>query len=192
MERLAAGLMIMKVNRTKRIKRYADLLKTIEQQEDLYCLDSPLQLTDEEQKEIINTLSGNLYGIKNVDRYVLFRLDTSLTDGIPNYNSYNVITIEHILPQNPKSDSQWKQLFSDQQRKQYVHCLGNLVLLSRRKNSSAQNYDFAQKKDKYFNSPTAVFALTVQVLKYQQWTPDIIKKRQQELLNRLKQLWRLL
>ena len=35
-------------------------------------------------------------------------------------------------------------------REKYTHRIGNLVLLPRRKNSEAQNYDFDVKKQKYF------------------------------------------
>ena len=79
---------------------------------------------------------------------------------------HKMITVEHVLPQNPKDDSVWKQDFTDDQRLQWTHRLGNLVLLNRAKNSEAQNYDFAKKKAKYFTSAngSAVFALTTQVL----------------------------
>jgi Protein of unknown function (DUF1524) len=71
--------------------------------------------------------------------------------------------------------------------------LGNLVLLSRAKNSEAQNYEFGKKKEKYFITKSGVspFALTTQVLLEQKWTPTVIDSRQTELINRLKTVWRL-
>lgn len=74
-----------------------------------------------------------------------------------------------------------------------THRLGNLVLLSRRKNSEAQNYDFEKKQNKYFKSKGKVssFALTTQVLHEEVWTPDVVKRRQTDLLGRLQKLWRL-
>jgi uncharacterized protein with ParB-like and HNH nuclease domain len=192
LERLAAGLMILRANVNERIKRYAAILEAIEKDEDLCSLDSPLQLTNLEQQEIINVLNGNFYQMYKINLYVLLRLDTVLSDGIPNYDSYNAITIEHVLPQSPKPDSQWINWFStEQEREKYVHRLGNLVLLSRRKNSSAQNFEFNYKKEKYFNTPTAVFSLTIQVIKETEWTPTIIEKRQKYLLEQIKKLWRL-
>jgi hypothetical protein len=86
------------------------------------------------------------------------------------------------------------QWFSDQQeRGKYVHRLGNLLLLSRKKNSEAQNYDFVQKKQKYFTTKTGVspFALTTQVLTEQEWTPEVIERRQKKLIDKLKEVWRL-
>ena len=66
-------------------------------------------------------------------------------------------------------------------------------LLSHRKNSAAQNYDFEKKKTKYFVSRGKVspFALTTQVLNEAQWTPDVIPRRQADLLGRLQRLSRL-
>jgi uncharacterized protein DUF1524 len=73
----------------------------------------------------------------------------------------------------------------------YVHRLGNLVLLSRRKNSQAQNYDFAMKKQRYFMIGQSVspFALTTQVLQYSTWTSGVIEQRQQSLMNHLVKIW---
>jgi hypothetical protein len=37
----------------------------------------------------------------------------------------------------------------------------------------------------------ALFALTAQILREEEWTPAVVERRQSELLGRLKQLWRL-
>ncbi len=192
LERLAAGLMIMKANINRRIKRYSEILNAIENEGDLYKVDSPLQLSNLEKQDIINILNGNIYQMGKTTLYILLRLDTFLSDGIPNYDEYPKITIEHILPQNPSSNSQWNQWFSTaQQREKYVHCLGNLVLLSRKKNSAAQNYEFTVKKDRYINNPIAIFALTIQAIQEKTWTPEVIEKRQRYLLSQLQNLWSL-
>ncbi|MCA9156206.1 MAG: HNH endonuclease [Planctomycetales bacterium] len=66
---------------------------------------------------------------------------TSLSGGGATYD-HAIITVEHVLPQNPKSGSQWERWFPNPAvREQWVHRLGNLALLSRRKNSSASNYE---------------------------------------------------
>ena len=194
LERLAVGLMILKVNITKRIKRYADIIKAIESNSDLYAVDSPLQLSIEEQQEICDRLNGDIYNTykaRNARLYILLRLDSSISDGNPNYDSYQKITIEHILPQNPKFNSQWLNWFSPEEKERYLHRLSNLVLLSRQKNAQASNYDFQSKKKKYFNNPVSTFALTVQVLKEQEWTPEIVEAKQRYLLEELKRVWQL-
>ncbi|MFE4411345.1 MULTISPECIES: DUF1524 domain-containing protein [unclassified Streptomyces] len=66
-----------------------------------------------------------------------------------------------------------------------------MVLLNRTKNFYVQNYDFADKKIKYFTGKHGVstFALTSQVLHHQQWTPQLLHKRQQRLLSLLADEW---
>ena len=198
LERLAAGLMIQRTNINDRIKRYSRLLTAIEREENLYSSDSPLQLTGEEKRDILNTLDGDLYLIPKIRLYVMLRLDNAFLDnGLSNPKvlyDFSSITIEHILPQNPTNRSEWETLFpSQQQREKYLHRIGNLVLLSRKKNSEAQNFDFKKKKAKYFTTKTGVspFALTTQVLNEQEWTPEVIQQWQQKRIDKLKKVWRL-
>lgn len=192
LERLAAGLMITRANVNQRIERYARILTAMEQGDDLYAPNSPLDLTPQERGDIVTALNGNIYGVQSVPRYVLLRLDSALAQGEATYN-YPVVTIEHVLPQTPQPGSLWLQWFPDTElRDRYVHRLGNLVLLSRRKNSQAQNFDFEQKKDRYFKlDGISKFALTTQVLNEREWTPSVVDRRQDELLNKLKMLWKL-
>lgn len=193
LDRLASGLMIKRSNINDRIKRYGQLLNAIEEDRDLYSSDSPLQLTRNECVSILNNLNGDLYCDFKIRQYVLLRLDTALSGGDAIY-AFPKVTVEHVLPQNPAQNSQWTQWFpTEDKRNQYVHRLGNLVLLSRSKNSRAQNYEFDVKKEKYFTGTDGVspFALTTQVLNETVWTPTVVERRQQELVNKLKFLWRL-
>jgi hypothetical protein len=73
-----------------------------------------------------------------------------------------------------------------------VHTLGNLALLTRKKNSAASNFDFSRKKAAYFtHGGVSPFALTTQVLQHVMWTPAIVADRQENLLSKLEQHWRL-
>jgi len=54
LDRLACGLMIYRARIDLRIRRYGKLLNAIENNTDLYASNSPLQLTSEENKEILN------------------------------------------------------------------------------------------------------------------------------------------
>lgn len=104
-----------------------------------------------------------------------------------------MITVEHVLPQNPRPDSTWARDFDEEQRQRWTHRLGNLVLLNRAKNSEAQNYDFTKKKDRYFggSNGSAVFALTTQVLTTPEWTPSVVEQRQTNLISTLVDEWSL-
>jgi len=192
-DRLASGLMIIRANVHQRIKRYGSLLSEIENKEDLHKFDSALQLTNDECQKIVNCLNDDFLYKERSCRYILLRLDTALSEGGASYN-FPIITVEHILPQKPAHNSQWLNWFStEEQRQKYTNCLGNLVLLSRRKNQKASNFEFEEKKQKYFSTNDGIspFVLTTQVLAENEWTPEIIERRQQNLLEKLKELWRL-
>jgi hypothetical protein len=96
-----------------------------------------------------------------------------------------------VLPQRPKPDSQWQLDFTTAQRAQWTNRLANLVLLSNRKNAQAQNYEFAQKKEKYLQRGVVTFPLTTQVLGADTWTPELLEARQAELLELLANEWQL-
>lgn len=193
LERLAAGLMIMRADINYRIDRYGQLITAIENDDDLFEDNSHLQLTMDEIRQIVIALRGDLYLMKRIRQYVLLRLDSSLAQGEARYD-YPVITVEHILPQNPKVGSKWLEWFDDEEASlELVHKIGNLALLSRRKNAEAQNYEFDKKKEKYFMTDKGVspFAITTQVLQQTEWTPEIIEERQTNLIRKLRLLWRL-
>lgn len=189
LERLAASFLLRRVYTTPRVQRYLDLLKQLDAGEGLA---SPaFELSDDEKAETRSRLGGEIYLVNPVRKYVLLRLDSLIAANPGATYAHKVITVEHVLPQNPKSDSQWMRDFSEQQRLDWTHRLGNLVLLNRTKNSEAQNYDFDVKKEKYFRSAkgAALFALTTQVLGHETWTPDVVQTRHKELERKLIEEW---
>lgn len=199
LERLAAGMMILRHNVNARIQRYAKVVKEIEQVissgrgiagPNLYREDGPLNLTEDERREILTILDGDVYHQERTRLYILLRLDAALSEHQPSYNHFPVITVEHVLPQNPREDSEWMRIFPDpDKREQYTNQIGNLVLLSRSKNSQASNSDFAVKKDKYFTEKVSPFALTMKVLGEEQWTAQQIEARQKVAIERLTEVW---
>ena len=193
LERMAAGQMILRDDVNDRIERNGKLINLIEENRDLYAPDSPLQFTSDEINRIMETLNGNLYLIKRIRLYVLLRLDSALAQGEATYD-YPIITVEHVLPQSPSEGSVWLKWFpTEEDRAKYTHRIGNLALLSGKKNAQAQNFDFNIKKEKYFATRKGIspFAITTQVLQKSEWTPDVIEQRQIELLTKLKELWNL-
>jgi hypothetical protein len=73
-----------------------------------------------------------------------------------------------------------------------VHRLGNLALLSRRKNAQASNWDFDRKKDSYFRRDgVSPFVMTTQVIDEAQWLPSVVNERQTKLMAIFEKHWRL-
>ena len=118
-----------------------------------------------------------------------------ISDGAATYNlQKDSLTIEHVLPQTIKEDSQWSYWWDEEKHKLWVHRLANLVPLNRRRNSLASNLEFKDKKEKYFkgNNNVSSYALTTQVLDIEKWTPEIVKQRQENLLSRVYEAWDLI
>jgi len=191
LERLAASMLLRRVYATPRGGRYGELLKQLDKGDGLSA--PAFQLSPDEMAETRDRLADRLYLVAPVRKYVLLRLDDLLAKQPGVSYQHKMITVEHVLPQNPKDDSTWMRDFTDEQRLHWTHRLGNLVLLNRAKNSEAQNYDFTKKKANYFTSAhgSAVFALTTQVLTVNEWTPEVVEHRQSELLVQLYKEWEL-
>ncbi|MGN8421355.1 DUF262 domain-containing protein [Helicobacter pylori] len=110
--------------------------------------------------------------------------------------------VEHILPQQPGSSSQWMKDFSEEERGLYTHSLANLTLLGGKKNTQASNKDFKEKKEIYmgnavklgkdkrgrektFNVMTC-YKMTIDIAhKYTEWTPKSLEKRKEELIQKI-------
>ncbi|MYK53429.1 MAG: DUF262 domain-containing protein, partial [Gemmatimonadetes bacterium] len=192
LERLAYGMFIMRVNINGRINRYAQVLQAIDTGNDEKLFGEALELSPEEKGEILRVLDGPIYSLPRVPRPLLLRLDSLLAGAGARYD-YPTISIEHVLPQNPALNSRWVMQFPDEEeRAQWTHRLANLVLLSRRKNSQAQNYDFKRKKNEYFQQGDVTpFALTTEVVNELEWTSQVLDQRQKRLIDRLKSEWHL-
>ena len=140
------------------------------------------------ENEFISFLKGDVYG-KPFTRAVLFRLEDCDKDESVTRNYNGLITIEHILPQN-LNNSYWSERFTEEEHKEWVHRLGNLALLSGRKNYKAQNSDFERKKQVYNERNNVVsFETTKVVLDEKDWIVNNIKNRQDELIARAIRLW---
>ncbi|MDE0071883.1 MAG: helix-turn-helix domain-containing protein [Caldilineaceae bacterium] len=192
LERLAYKMFIMRENINRRIQRYRSVLHSIQRWEDLSAARSPLQLDPEEKAVLLRVLDGPIYMRPRVPRVLLLRLDTLLAEAGASYE-HPIITIEHVLPQNPKRGSQWYRDFpDDEERTEWTHRLANLVLLSRIKNSGASNYEFDYKKREYFQKGgAAAFVLTASVRDESEWTPAVLARRQRKLIDVLTKEWRL-
>lgn len=195
LERLASYLLVTARDVNQRMDRYKWILVEMESQPNT-TLAHPLKnvdLTEWEKKQFRDALQGEIYMMPSQRRnYIIQRLDSFYSDGGASYNE-KLFTIEHVLPQNPNPNSEWAKSWSKEQQAKWLNRLANLVPLTRQRNSAAQNYDFQTKKEKYFQSKkgTSSYKLTTQVLSYQEWTPEIVENRQEQLLNKLVEKWNL-
>jgi hypothetical protein len=192
LERLASVLMVGRFDVNERASRYANILAILEKcAYDTGQACHALEPTDEERRRALEIAEGELYLNAKVRAYVLVRLDGVVSQS-PTPHPHENPTVEHVLPQKPRANSQWLTWWpDDEQRAAWTNRLGNLLLLSRRKNSQASNFDFDEKKSRYFTIKGGVsdFPLTTQVLNEKRWTPDVVERRQKDLLTLLVQSW---
>lgn len=105
------------------------------------------------------------------------------------------ITVEHIYPQTAKAEC-WTKHFKDftpTQRKMLQNSLGNLLPLSKPKNSSLQNKCFEDKIDNKSNKVGFRFGSYSEneISGYTKWTATEILERGLRLLEFMEQRWQL-
>lgn len=191
LERLAAYMHVRGKNVNFRIERYAQVLSALEKRNHSAYMRA-LALTEDEKKDFVKVLDGEVYSIASRRRnYLLQRLDSFYSDGAAKYQT-GVMTVEHVLPQTISSGSEWETWWPDVDvREKWVHRLANLVPLTQKRNSAAQNFSFSKKKTAYFGGKQGVssYVLTTQVLNSTTWTPKVVRQRQTDILSVLKENW---
>lgn len=109
-----------------------------------------------------------------------------------NQHQKDHVTVEHIFPQTA-NERYWQNNyahFNDQQKLLLAHSLGNLLPLSRAKNSSLQNDNFELKKNNgsgigYYNGSVS----ENEVAQLPNWFAENILNRGMELLSFMEQRW---
>ena len=145
------------------------------------------QILKLDTEELGNALAGNIYG-KRAARYILLKLDLLYHGHTTKFEMPETISIEHILPQNPNEKSKWKTDFSDNEREIWTNKIGNLVLISRRKNSAQGNKDYSEKKEKYFKKNIELFCNSIRIYQhYPTWTLTDLQNNNKEVLAKIKE-----
>ena len=193
LERLAAYMHICGLNVNHRIKRYSDVIEALEGENSLNSPVQAVELTEMEKEKMREALNENIYDKLTAKRrnYLILRLDSFISDGATSYDGRK-LTIEHVLPQTI-NNTEWANSWSDENHKEWVHRLANLIPLGQNRNSSAKNWGFEKKKEAYSSGTDKVpaYALTLKALSAKQWTPEHLQSYQSELLKKLHENWRL-
>ncbi|MBB4349323.1 DUF262 domain-containing protein [Aliirhizobium cellulosilyticum] len=191
LEGLAWAMQLARRYDTQRMGRYVDVLKALRTDHSL--LGASLTLTTEEAAEANDALQGALYAKfpTRVVRAMLERLDRLLAEQPVEWTGQK--TVEHILPQNPNAG--WEH-FGEEQRLLVTHSLGNLVLLTSRKNSGASNLPYAEKLKVYFGlgqtastKKRATYASAQELAHVTTWTAEAFKERHARHVTLLRKRW---
>lgn len=169
---------------TVRMENLNAILREIEASQDSAALLQSKTFTIN-KSDFERVINGDIYG-RSFAKYLLLKLDLiyrgSSTPMIPQA----IASIEHILPRNPSADSQWVKDFSAAEREEWTNKLGNLVLISRRKNTSQGNRDYVEKKEKYFEKNIEMFPNSIRIYQnYPEWKLSDLKKNHSDVVTEL-------
>ena len=169
---------------TVRMENVNAILREIEASQDSAALLQSKTFTIN-KSDFERVINGDIYG-RSFAKYLLLKLDLiyrgSSTPMIPQA----IASIEHILPRNPSADSQWVEDFSAAEREEWTNKLGNLVLISRRKNTSQGNRDYVEKKEKYFERNIEMFPNSIRIYQnYPEWKLSDLKKNHSDVVTEL-------
>ncbi|MEI8250789.1 MAG: DUF262 domain-containing HNH endonuclease family protein [Synechococcus sp. ELA057] len=196
LERVAACSLLLGENVNMRARRYKPILEALDNGISQTMSVISNSLTDEDITKACSALQGDVYGESFV-QYVLLRLDSELAENKTSASlSAGILTIEHVLPQT--INEYWRRDWKESSHREWKNKLGNLVLLSKRKNSQAKNYDFETKKKTYFSDSkdgaghVTTFPTTTNVLRVKgRWTPRVVSENQDNYIQVLTRVWRL-
>ena len=147
-------------------------------------------LSNANDDEFRSLIDGEVYG-RPFAQAVLLRLEEADQDESVTKDFGGKITIEHVLPQALKDDY-WRERFTDDDHRLWLHRLGNLALLAGIKNYKAKFYSFDRKKEVFSRKNDKVsFDTTKPILAADEWTKDQLASRQIDLVGRAVRVWSL-
>ena len=140
----------------------------------------------------------NWYSRRNLLRYTLFEYELWLLekDGkskkpLLQWNDLSDSTIEHILPQTPEENSHWREVWTDENIKTYLHDIGNLVLT--KNNSNYLSFEFSRKKGSVGKSPSysdSDIRQEREIAQFNDWRPEDLQERREKIVSWIAGRWK--
>ena len=148
----------------------------------------PIYMNDEDFKRYFEhkVMNTNNSATRKLVRYILYKVEAALPNGLHADFEIDTGTIEHILPEAYTED--WSADFSEEEAENYRYRLGNLTLLESKKNNrEAAAKSFEEKKEIYANSQ---YALSRKI-EASEWTPKMIHHRQARIASVACGIWKI-
>lgn len=189
LERLSYIAMLMVHERESRNRKLSRVTEAIHNDRLLFSRSGPFAVSRDEARKIRERLTGR-FGTYGQRRAIALRLHAAL-DGGRTIPPESDATVEHVLPRNPPEDSHWMITWPDPvKRREQCDTIGNFVLLTNKINQVADRLDYRAKKNVYFNGGGGeAFALTRDLIDQDAWTPDVVRRRTEQLASILLQAW---
>ncbi len=141
-----------------------------------------------------NLESENIYGKDWLKPALLlanyFSTDDSVLSFVSTTRKGKQVDIEHILPQGHEDISYWNDMFTPEEIDRHLHSIGNLTLLSTKKNIQASNDSFEKKKEAFRDKDNmeTSFKITQDIISYDDWNPKAVEKRKKILLQKINEV----
>lgn len=174
---------IVQFTPTDRIENMNEIIKAIDDAENLHDVLSH-KCFKVHAAELSRAIENAVYG-RRFAKYLLIKLDYIYHDHAHRM-AFESLSVEHVLPQNPAPDSQWRVDFSDEERREWTDRLGNLVLITRKKNSSQGNADYSVKLKKYFAKNINTCPNSLRVLANLKWTPKELRDNHRVVIEKIR------
>lgn len=169
---------------TDRIEAMTDLLKVIDaaqKSEDVFSS----KVFDFDAAGFLRVLNGPIYG-RRFSRYITLKLDFFYQNHDQKMH-FDLLSVEHILPQNPTDTSQWVKDFTQEERELWTDRLGNLVLITRGKNSSQGRLDYVDKVKNYFKKNIDTCPNSLRVLnQHSSWNINDLQGNHDHVMKEIK------
>jgi len=190
-DRLAHLLRLLCNGKGKRMRRFAAVIDAIKTDQPIVPGEGPFQLTREEVRNISYHLRTLYRRDQQVCKLLLLRLNDEIAGNttVLNPSDYSV---EHVLPQRPGANSEWRRWFADaEEREACTESLGNLVAVTPRQNDRARNQDFARKREIYRGTldDPPVLAISRDAIDAAIWRAQEIRAREAQLLSIIRKIW---
>ena len=165
--------------------------------------------SDNELKRVLS--SGYLYGNRKVCTYLLWRYEQSLCPDdypAPRLNWEEIVSkesLEHIAPQHPKEGEPLANgygIYRDLEHPEegietgeWLHSIGNLLLMSQSQNSAVGNKDFVSVKLPSYESESSMLRQQKEIRNFvdnadsPRWTKSAIQKRGEHIIDRALLIW---
>lgn len=153
---------------------------------DIFQRLSPIYVSDEKMRQDFSQLEISTKGRKKLAKYILAGLEQHISNRACDPNT-DPDTVEHILPENPEEG--WEEMYPSDKWDGDVYRLGNLTLLEASPNRDIGDRSYADKCPAYDRSN---YSLTQEVARMapEQWTPELVNKRQIRLAKVAAQVWK--
>ncbi len=192
-DRQAHLMRLLLIGRDKRVRRFAAIAAAIRAGERVGEGAALFQPTREEVKSMAFNLQSLWRRNPSFAKLLLLRLSDEIGGTLTRVDPAE-LSVEHVLPQRPPANSAWRRTFKDAEtREALTQCLGNLVLVSHRKNDALGNDEFDEKRAMLARrDPSAPgLALLGDVISSSTWGPNDIRARDARLTTIVGKLFRI-